>query len=463
MKLFGNSRKSRHTGTQVRQEQPDYSDNRSTKRKNRGLRALIIILAVILIILLAVLAWIKFGVKPPDVIDNRPNQPNIPAQTEDNEDEEQNEVKPEKKNDDPQVSRPDEKYTFLILGSDDGNGNTDTIMVATFDVTNHKLNIVSIPRDTMVNVSWAVKKVNTLYAYSGVDGMMDHFADILGFRPDFYINVDLLAFSTLVDAVGGIDYYVPQRMYYEDPYQDLYIDFAEGMQHLDGEDALKVVRFRSGYANADIGRIATQQDFLKTAAEQILANKNSLKITSLAEIFIKYVKTDLTNGNVVWFAKEMMKVDPENIVFHKLPGNENDYVYQGGDWVSYVTIYPYEWLDMLNEYLNPYADDITIEELSILTKDANGYVYSTNGVYQGYSSWGNYSAPEYSDDDTESGEEPTEPDEPGGDEPVEPDNPDPVGGDEPSGGDDPVGGDEPVEGGESQQGGSEESPAPWSE
>src|SRR5699024_2504959 len=87
-------------------------------------------------------------------------------------------------------------YTFLFVGLDKAGYTTDTMMVGRIDTKNHEINVVSIPRDTMVNVSWSVKKVNTLYAAdinsggNGIDGLMDGLKDILGFQIDCYAVVD---------------------------------------------------------------------------------------------------------------------------------------------------------------------------------------------------------------------------------------------------------------------------------
>ena len=174
-------------------------------------------------------------------------------------------------------------------------------MVATFDIVNHTIDVVSIPRDTLVNVSWGTKKVNTIYSATGLDGLLDGISDLLGYKINCYAIVDLEAFVQLIDCIGGVDYDVPVDMYYNAPDQNLSIAIPAGPTHLDGEEALKVVRFRSGYASADIGRIETQQDFLKTVAEQLLQIGNITKINEFAKIFEEYVDTNLSLGNIVRF------------------------------------------------------------------------------------------------------------------------------------------------------------------
>lgn len=283
------------------------------------------------------------------------------------------------------ADRKGQQYTFVILGFDDGNGNTDTMMIANFDADNHRLTVVNIPRDTLMNVKWSVKKANTLYSSGGgIDGVVSGLSDILGFPVDFYVMVDLDAFATLVDAVDGVDFDVPVDMDYDDPAQDLHIHLEKGLQHLDGATALKVVRCRSVYSTADIGRIETQQAFLKSAAEQILQNQSKLNVLELAKLFVADVKTDLSLSNVVWLGKEFYKMDAENITFQTIPADYWDSI----NGTSYVTIYEDEWLQLINEKLNPYKEDIALSDLSILTRDDDEKLYSTNGVYAGKKSWG---------------------------------------------------------------------------
>lgn len=394
MKLFGGSRKRKHlaTGRPAVNNEGKTSGKKQKNRAKTWMKVLIAVLAVVLALLIALYVAIKVYVKPPDTTAGRnpaagettgqvnPNNPNSGNTNPDT---------PPSDTD----SRTKGVYTFLVLGTDDGNGNTDTMMVASFDTNTYEFNVVSIPRDTLVNVSWAVKKANTLYGVGGIDGMKEGLADILGFNVDFYVVVDLAAFVKLVDSVGGIYYDVPQTMKYKDPAQNLYIDVAKGYQKLDGKTALGVMRFRSGYANADIGRIGTQQDFLKTAALQILENKSQLDISALADIFLNYVETDLTYGEIIWLAKEFFKVDSQNIEFMTLPGDYEDACYHGGKWVSYVTIYVDKWLEMINTHLNPFEEDITIDNVDIYTRDqSTGKLYTTTGVFAGKSSWGYGSA-----------------------------------------------------------------------
>ena len=173
---------------------------------------------------------------------------------------------------------------------------------------------------------------------------------------DYTVQVDLQGFVAIVNAIGGVEFDVPVDMHYEDPYQNLYIHINKGLQRLNGEDALKVVRFREGYATQDIGRMNTQQAFLKAAAKQTLTPANLDKIDDFVKIFQSYVETDLTLGNLAWLGKEAIRMGADAISFSTLPG----------EWKS-----PYIYLDqeavltLVNEHLNPYVEERVPEDLNI--------------------------------------------------------------------------------------------------
>jgi LCP family protein required for cell wall assembly len=352
------------------------------KRQIKALKILIVVLAVILALLAVFYCVYVLSVKPPDYQDRTPiAHPAAPSQSTSVSGGDTATSQPTLSSD-----RKGNQCTFVILGFDDGNGNTDTIMVANFDADNHRLSVVNIPRDTLVNVSWYTKKANSLYSSGGgIQGVVDGLSDILGFRVDFYVLVDLDAFKDLVDSVDGVDFDVPVNMYYKDPAQDLLINLKKGPQHLDGSEALQLVRAREKvWATGDIGRIEMQQKFLMAAAGQILQKRDKLNITELAKIFLNDVKTDLDMGRVVWLGQEFLKMNSGNITFETIPANYWDSVNKD----SYVTIYVSKWLELLNAKINPFKEDIKAEELSILTRDKDGGLYVTNGVWAGKKSWG---------------------------------------------------------------------------
>ena len=289
-------------------------------------------------------------------------------------------------------------YTVLILGRDTGGGgNTDTMLLASYDVTNQKATVMSIPRDTMVNVPWDIKKINSVYSYygggdRGIQYLYKEISQLVGFEPDFQVIVEWEAVGEIVDAMGGVWFDVPRNMDYDDPFQDLSIHLDKGYQLLNGEQAMGVVRFRdgaNGYKDGDIGRIGTQQAFLKAVLEQLLKLENITKINELVEVFQKNVTTDLSLQNIFWFAKAAIQggLKVENVNFVTMPGNYNAYAYSRSvsnmlgkySVQSYVTPYPNDLLELVNNELSPYVEKFTKSDLDIMTVNSNGSVSSSTG------------------------------------------------------------------------------------
>ncbi|MBE6908412.1 MAG: transcriptional regulator [Ruminococcaceae bacterium] len=286
-------------------------------------------------------------------------------------------------------ARKEDFYTFLLVATDAFSGSTDTLMVVSYDVKNQQLNLMSIPRDTMVNVSWDLKKINSVYAMSGINGLKRHISKLIGFVPDYYVKVDLKAFIETIDLIGGVDFDVPRAMNYDDPDQNLHIHFQPGMQHLTGQQAMEVVRWRkdnrssSGYINGydDTGRIQTQQAFLRAALKQALSIRNWTKITGYVEIFNRDVDSDLELGNMLWFARQAMDLSDDGFYTCTLPGDYYAEAWSRSTYSmqSYVTLYPQQVISLVNEKFNPYLANVSMSNLDIMSISSDGSVRSSTG------------------------------------------------------------------------------------
>lgn len=258
-------------------------------------------------------------------------------------------------------------YIILVGGMDNGNGGSDTNLLVAVDAGNNSINVLSLPRDTLLNVSWSVKKLNNAVHHGGFARTMQEVSNLLGIPVDFYVTVDMHAFVKLVDAIGGVRFNIPVDMDYDDPYQNLSIHFPAGERLLSGADALKVVRWRqnndgTGYPNADIGRIATQQAFLRTAAKQALQLSNLDKLDDMARIIYDSIDTNLTLSNLVWLGEQAFTCGSDAITFHTLPGDGAGW-YSGG---SYYILDDTATCDLINTYFNPYTHELTLNDMDIL-------------------------------------------------------------------------------------------------
>lgn len=276
------------------------------------------------------------------------------------------------------VKRKEDTYTLLVVGRDRVGSNTDTMMLARMDCKAGTVDVVSLPRDTLVDVPWGVKKLNSVYGALGTEGLLDYVENLVGFGIDSYVIINTFVFQELIDCIGGVYFDVPMNMDYDDASQGLSIHLSPGYQLLNGAQAEGVVRFRknndgSGYARGDIARIETQQAFLKAAAKQVLDLGNIANLPEMVNIVLNNTDTNLTSGNIAFYAQEFLKMDSDSINFYTMPYDGVGIL--GG---SYVSIRLDEWLEMINDHLNPFTENVTAENLNVLTYDEKGF-HSTVG------------------------------------------------------------------------------------
>ena len=255
--------------------------------------------------------------------------------------------------------------TVLLAGTDKGGMRTDTMLLLSLDATARKASLISLPRDTYVSGGYSVPKLNSALGAGGggkegMEELLRQVTDLIGYRPDGYALIDLDGFVGMIDLLGGVDFDVPQDMYYDDPVQDLHIALNAGMQHLNGEQAMGLVRFRSGYAQADLRRVEVQRDFLKAAMAQHLKPVNIPKAPILAAKFLASTTTDLSSGNLLWIARTLLACDREEIRLQTMPGAPR--MISGG---SYYLIDANAAAELLNESANPYRTEITPDMLNV--------------------------------------------------------------------------------------------------
>jgi len=270
-----------------------------------------------------------------------------------------------------QVQRREGVYNILLVASDDGNGNTDTIILCSFDEKNKTVGMISIPRDTLTENSrkGGAQRINAAYAYEGMEQLVNEVESLLGVPVDYTCMVDIRGLVKLVDQLGGVDFYIPVDMWYHDPVQDLSIEFQRGWRTLNSTDAIKVLRYRmnddgtSGYGDYDIGRTRTQQEFLKAVLKKLISWNSVAKIKTLTETFERYVDTTLSTTDIIYLGTELLGIDmATGVNSATLPGHGD--VRHGG--VRYLyTPYAEETLALVNQLVNPYDHPLTMQDLNI--------------------------------------------------------------------------------------------------
>jgi len=223
-----------------------------------------------------------------------------------------------------------EQISFLVAGTNENL--TDTIIFGKYDTVNNKLYMMSIPRDTYTtNELCNGHKINAIYRGKNLDAFLEEIETILDEEIDYYAIFDNTFVKEVVDTVGGVEIYVPQRMYYVGGDPQIVIDLEEGNQVLDGEKAEQFLRFRSGYANADLGRVEAQRSFIKAFMQTMLKTENITNIPKVVKVALANTKTNATTREIMKYADEIKELDLEKIESITMP-NSPQYI----DGLSYV-------------------------------------------------------------------------------------------------------------------------------
>ncbi|MPN34113.1 Transcriptional regulator LytR [bioreactor metagenome] len=143
---------------------------------------------------------------------------------------------------------------------------------------------------------------------------------------DYYVQFDYEAVKAIVDGLGGLKVEVPNDMNYDDPADDLHIHFKKGQAVKNGEDIVKLLRWRKnnkggGYKEGDLGRIKMQQQIVKLGMEKVINGNIVANFLKLQSPITKYVKTSMTPKEMMYFANKAKDINSESIFFHTVPGN----------------------------------------------------------------------------------------------------------------------------------------------
>jgi polyisoprenyl-teichoic acid--peptidoglycan teichoic acid transferase len=229
----------------------------------------------------------------------------------------------------------EQPVNLLVLGLDNEKVRTDVILLFNYEPRQSKLNILSIARDTRVLDRGRFSKINALYSAGGEKLIAKETSRMTGLPVHYYLTMDFEGFRKIVDTLGGVEFYVPFRMRYDDPDQDLHINLYKGLQLLDGDAAEQLVRYRKGnragqgYIDGDIGRIRMQQDFVKSILNQKLNFKYLNRVDDIVGLMNKYMTTNIGLPDIAEYLGSLGKVDSGEVKTFTLPG---DSVIKGGVW-----------------------------------------------------------------------------------------------------------------------------------
>ncbi len=226
----------------------------------------------------------------------------------------------------PQVSdqEPIEPAVFLVYGIDagewvdgafrGGKGRADTIVLIKADLASEEISLLSIPRDTMVEIPGrgGPDKINHAYAYGGTELLLETVEQFTAVKVDHYFGFNYLAFKEVIDVLGGVTFDVDTDI------ASRHDDFEAGEQVLDGDEAFALVRFRREPLG-DIARVMRQQRFMRAVAAE--AGEQSLDRLLLAAIAAwKNLETDVSLTEAARWGSLFLEIDEEEINKELVPG-----------------------------------------------------------------------------------------------------------------------------------------------
>lgn len=239
---------------------------------------------------------------------------------------------------------------LLLLGCDRSAGLADSICILSLCEDSGRASLVQIPRDTYAEYTPKdYKKLNGALNTLGADGMKSFLSHALGVPIDYYAVLDLCVLRGLVDAIGGVDVDIPQEMIYEDEEQGLHISLPKGRAHLDGAGAEQFVRFRSGYANADLGRLDAQKLFIKSFFQQCSALNNT-QLWRVVRWLLTGVQTDVSLPDAFKVMFLLRQTELSEMPMETAPGE----AVQGNSGAWYYVLRRYEMAQMVQQ--NLFAD-----------------------------------------------------------------------------------------------------------
>jgi polyisoprenyl-teichoic acid--peptidoglycan teichoic acid transferase len=247
-----------------------------------------------------------------------------------------------------------DRINVLLIGTDTRPGealngsNTDSLILASLDMKNKRIEMLSIPRDTLVDIPGHGKdKINTCLAIGGVQLTERVVANLLDQPIDFYAITKFGGVKEIVDAIGGVTINVDRNMYYvTGDKEDGVINLKKGLQTLNGTQALEYVRFRED-ALGDIQRTMRQQTFLKALKDKLLSVQTIPKLPWLIPQFFKMVDTNLPQADALKLASRAKVYSEQPLIHETLPGS---FIEPNG--ISYWEINPAQAKYEANQFFN---------------------------------------------------------------------------------------------------------------
>lgn len=238
---------------------------------------------------------------------------------------------------------PMEPFILLLYGIDkreyiQDRGRPDTLMLALIHPESARVNLISIPRDAYVPIPKHGKhKLNHSFSKGGVDLTIETIQKWLNIDLKGYFSIDFEGFEKLVDLVDGIEIEVDRDMAYDDPEDGTSIRLNQGLQVLNGKQALDFVRFRhsnDGKTDSDYKRMERQQKVLKTIGGEMISIHSMMKMFAMMRVLEEHLKTTLKPAELDTLIRLVPQLDMNNFVTTSMTGEGK---YEDGLWFEVIS------------------------------------------------------------------------------------------------------------------------------
>lgn len=225
-------------------------------------------------------------------------------------------------------------------------GRADTILLAHIDPIKERISILSIPRDTLVDIpSYGKQKINFANAWGGLKLTKQIITEMTGKKIDYFVEVKPTAVIKLIDALGGVTLYVEVNMRYRDRAQGLNIDLKKGWQKLSGRQAHDYIRYRDNF-RGDIVRIEHQQNFMKAVVKEMIKPSKVLRAPQALYTAMQEIKTDLPISKIIRLLNMSRMMALDDIYTVTIPGDVTMEAGVGSVWIPDQVAFEKE----LNQY-----------------------------------------------------------------------------------------------------------------
>ncbi len=200
------------------------------------------------------------------------------------------------------------------------NGRSDMLMMARVDVSGQRVDLLSIPRDTLARIpGHGVTKINAAHKWGGPALTACTVNDNFGIPTDQFVTLDFAGFEKAIDLLGGVDLVVDKKMDYDDNWGHLHIHLLPGFQHLNGQQAMGFVRFR--HSDSDLVRVQRQQALLVALKGKLREPQTLARLPQLLDVLDAHLASDLSTDQKLALACFIHDTPRDHIQMATLPGS----------------------------------------------------------------------------------------------------------------------------------------------